>query len=356
MLRARQARDIRKTFRAVGACLAVGAVALTGACGNPGTEAAGQTDGRYDLTVVQSVDTLAFLPLYVARAQGFFEKHGVNLDVTVGGTGGTEIRALVSGEAQLAFSSGAELVKINSSGKAVIGVAAINDRSVLTAVADKQAAERAGFDESWTMDRRLQFLKGKRIAVTAPGSLTDSSARFWVQAAGLDASAAEYVAAGTGAQQVAALETGKADVVAAFSPFTEQLLASGKTVTLWDQRNGDFDSFTPWLEQAVVTTPQFAANNREAVEAVAAATIEGLEWVLSHTAEESAAVIAEFEAFAQSDRAVLADQIEANMDTFSGDGAISADGLTNVGAVLEAAGVLAATGDVEAMYDNSFLG
>ena len=355
MLRSRPAPATRK-FRTLGVCVAVVAVMLTAACSDAGTEPVGQTDGRYDLTVVQSDDTLAFLPLYVARAEGFFEKHGVNLDVTVGGTGGTEIRALVSGEAQLAFSSGAELVKINSSGKGVVGVAAINDSSVLTAVADKQTAERAGFEESWTIEQRLQFLEGKRIAVTAPGSLTDSSARFWVKAAGLEGSAAEYVAAGTGAQQVATLETGKADVVAAFSPFTEQLQASGKTVTLWDQRKGELEAFTPWLEQAVVTTPQFAENNPEAVEAVVAATLEGLEWVLSHTAEESAEVIAEFEAFAQADSAVLAEQIEANMATFSEDGAISADGLANVGAVLEAAGVITSTADVDSMHDNGFLG
>jgi NitT/TauT family transport system substrate-binding protein len=315
--------------------------ACSGGADAPTTNAEGLTE----VTVAQSVDSLSFMSVYVAQAEGFYEDHGIDLEVTLGGTGGTE----------MAFSSGAELVKLAAQGRDVIAVTAINDRSVLAAVATTEVAEAAGFNDDWTIEERLAFLEGKRIAVTAPGSLTDSMARYSVDIAGLGADGANFVAAGTGAQQVASIQQGKADAGMVFSPFTEQLVGDGDAVILFDLRQGELEAATPWVEQAVLTTPKFAQENPDVVRGVAQATQEGSEWVLSHTPEEIAEVLATFEAFATLDPDALAASIEANVDTFSDTGEISADALQSVVDVLSSADVLDTAPEVDSLFDNSYL-
>jgi NitT/TauT family transport system substrate-binding protein len=343
------------TKRIAMTALAVVPLLTAAACSGGDDAPTTNSEGLREVTVAQSVDSLSFMSVYVAQAEGFYEDHGIDLEVTIGGTGGTETRALVAGQVPMAFSSGAELVKLAAQGRDVIAVDAINDRSVLAAVATTEAAEAAGFSDDWTIEERLAFLEGKRIAVTAPGSLTDSMARYSVQVAGLGADGANFVAAGTGAQQVAAIQQGKADAGMVFSPFTEQLVNDGDAVILFDLRQGELEAATPWVEQAVLTTPEFAEQNPDVVRGVAQATQEGNEWVLSHTPEEIAEVLGTFEAFSTLDPVALATSIEANVDTFSDTGEISADALQSVVDVLSSADVLDSPPEVDSLFDNSYL-
>ncbi|WFR67741.1 ABC transporter substrate-binding protein [Curtobacterium flaccumfaciens] len=55
--------------------------------------------GAQDVTINQAVQTLLYLPLYVAEEKGYFEDEGVNVKIDTGGSGNASFAAVLGGSA-----------------------------------------------------------------------------------------------------------------------------------------------------------------------------------------------------------------------------------------------------------------
>ena len=116
--------------------------------------------------VVMAVPNVAltFAPGYLAEDWGLFGKHGLaGKSVVIAGIGSAN--AVISGSADFAEISGATLTRAAARGQRMLGIVGSLNRPVIQIVLRKEVAEAAGFDPKAALDRRVQILRGRTIAV-----------------------------------------------------------------------------------------------------------------------------------------------------------------------------------------------
>lgn len=106
--------------------------------------------------------------LWVAKEGGYFDQHGLKVDlVYVGGTAQL-FQSMLAGEIAFGIGGGPALISVNAQRRSIVGVAGTLNRMVMKIMAApliKNAAD----------------LRGKRIAVTRYGTTSDFSARLFLK-------------------------------------------------------------------------------------------------------------------------------------------------------------------------------
>ena len=332
--------------------------AVTEPMESPAETETGDAQGEVEqvtLPVVQSVDSLTFLPVYAALTQGFYDEAGIELEITLGGVGGREIQALLGGEVDIAFSAGTELVKVAAQGRDIIAVQGMGEQSSFAAMIRADLAEEVGLDESWSLEERLALLEGRTVGISSPGALSDTIARYWIQQAGFSDAEVEIVATGPPTGGVAALQQGDVDFLMSWAPFSEQIAAEGFGEYWIDARTGIDPSLEPWLEQTIVTTDAYAQENPDIVSRLVQATTRGNEWILENDVEAIVDMVLTLEPFQALDREVVTPAVEAMQQSFTPDGTITAEQLENVERVLTVGEVINEEINAEEHFDNSYL-
>src|SRR5258708_18617406 len=138
--------------------LAQAAVALALAAGAGATSSAAADKVRIGKSLPH---LLAYTPIDIGLAMGFFQKQGIELEVTAFGGAAKQYLALASGALDLSLSSGPGMVFVTK-GMPVKAVAAVVGRPYLVIVVP--------FDSP---ARTIDDLKGKTIGVAAISSVTD---------------------------------------------------------------------------------------------------------------------------------------------------------------------------------------
>jgi len=106
--------------------------------------------------------------LWTAKEGGYFDQHGLKVDlVYVGGTAQL-FQAMLAGEIAFGIGGGPALINVNQQRRSIVGVAGSLNRMVMKIMASPQIKAPAD-------------LRGKRIAVTRFGTTTDFSARLFLK-------------------------------------------------------------------------------------------------------------------------------------------------------------------------------
>jgi NitT/TauT family transport system substrate-binding protein len=135
---------------------------------------------------------------WVAREAGLFRQHGLDVDVVFLRGSTTAINALVAAEAQFGAlgASSSILAKIGGADTVLIATAAPGLSFYL--VARKEIAT-------------AQALKGKKVAVSRPGTDSDFAARVAIQKLGLGERDVNVLSIGSDTERIAALNLGIVD-------------------------------------------------------------------------------------------------------------------------------------------------
>ena len=226
---------------------------------------------KSEISLGNSVTGLGFMPVYVAVDQGFFEKHGLKVNVSTF-KGGTEALQAVAGRA----------VDIGIGGitEPIDGMIAGQNLKAFLSLANQPIYTWWASPDIET----VQDLKDRhaKIAVSTIGSISYHLTRYALQRAGLDPDQdVEYVAVtGGGASQASALIAGQVDATPTTPP-SHLLLADQGFNLLIQQR--DFMSEYPW--EVAYTTEEFIEENPKTVRAFAQALLDATEWAKSHVDE-----------------------------------------------------------------------
>lgn len=172
----------------------------------------------------------AFSPFTVAKYMGYFSEEG--LDVTLLAVGG-------SNEVALAISSGAGDIGAASPGQALVGMQA-------PAALNIKYFYEANYRSIWTVTvkpespiQTLADLKGKRVGVAAMGSAAITFGKALASEAGLNPNRdISFLAVGSGAQAVGALNQGAVDALIFSSQETTKFEANGFKIRYIDTGEG----------------------------------------------------------------------------------------------------------------------
>jgi NitT/TauT family transport system substrate-binding protein len=206
---------------AVAAVLACGALA---ACGSSGSSSAGSGastaagSGTISINFGDLSPNSTLTPFYVAVDQGFFKKVGLNVTVQkFTGGGATSVAALATGSVQIA--SGGPTNFIGDLAKGVI------NGKLFGMTVD------SGYDLVVSKDiTSISQLKGKTVGVSGANSSDDIFLDATLAHYGISPSDVTTITAGTTAERLIALSTGKIQAIADQAAFRPSELAVGNVL------------------------------------------------------------------------------------------------------------------------------
>ena len=112
--------------------------------------------------------------VWAAKEAGFFDKHGLKVDlVYIGGTAQL-FQSMLAGEIAFGIGGGPSIIHANMQRRSIVGVAGTLNRMIMKIMAASQIKTPAD-------------LRGKRIAVTRFGTSTDFAARLFLKNSNLSA-------------------------------------------------------------------------------------------------------------------------------------------------------------------------
>lgn len=202
------------TRTAAGLAIASLSVLSLSACGASGEDAA---EGPAKLRV--SVAPIQFETAYVAKEQGMFEKHGLDVEIVNGADPASQLAQVVSGDVDIATGS---WINVSTSVAQGVPVRAVAGNGLVDAKNDNSGvmvAKDSGITE-------LSGLAGKTIGVVGVKTGSDIPLLQAVEAAGLGVQDIKEVAIPYAGMQ-AALEQHTVDAVVPSDTFYHQMVADG---------------------------------------------------------------------------------------------------------------------------------
>jgi NitT/TauT family transport system substrate-binding protein len=156
-----------------------------------------------------------FAGAFIAMDQGFFEKRGLDVDLTLAQNGSIMVAALVANSAQIAGPTPTVLLQAVESG---IDLAVIGGAAVLVDTDGSGLVARTGSDIKDAKD-----LVGKKVGVPGFGGLVDVLLRKWIMDQGVDVKSVNFVELSF-VQMADTLRGKQVDAVAAVDPFFTRIV------------------------------------------------------------------------------------------------------------------------------------
>lgn len=228
---------------------------------------AARADELRKVLVTQAVASFAFLPIDYAKAAGYFEEEGLDVVQIATRGGGPDLTALVSGDVAFNAAAGTYQIGAVAAGRDIINVYNFYNRNLIGLVISTDAARKSGLSADAPLKDRLQALKGLKIGMTRPGSLTDKQVKHLLRIGGLEGQA-EVVAIGGPPNLLATIERGQIDGFAISVPHDRTAVARGHAVMWVDNAAGDDPSIDPFMMESLLTTREFATKNPDVVRAM----------------------------------------------------------------------------------------
>ncbi len=214
---------------------------------------------------------------YVAQEQGFFQKHGVDVQFIQTNISGNIPAVIESGSVEVGGPTMPSVLQANDAGLDLVVFAG---GAVYPLPGDVLIA-RDGAGIAKTAD-----LKGKTVGVPGIGALLHIMLRRDLKANGVDPNSVRYVELGF-PQAGDALKSGQIDAYPSQAPFTARILQSGagKAVANWLSATPDG---TPTVVYA--TTRSWATAHKKEVEGMQAGMRDALDFMKTHKDETDQAI------------------------------------------------------------------
>ncbi len=234
-------------------------LALLGAGGDTlaGKAGAGQMDVRAQgattpatrpvpISFVYAQPSAVFTPIFVAQDQNFFAKQGLEVSFTQA-TGNTAVATLISGESQVIGTGATEVAGVAVAGSDVVMVAAGSNYPLFSLYVDPTV-------------HSVQDLIGKKIAVTRPGTSTDTTARIILEHYGLGGKVEIVSAGGTLSGVLATMKAG----ITAGGIFSPPSTTIAEAAGFRELVNG-FRLGIPMTHMAIAVKKSYLAQHRRTV-------------------------------------------------------------------------------------------
>ncbi len=234
--------------------------------------------------MVEAVSAPAYAPVTVANAAGFFKKNGLSVTVIPLQAGSTAAQALVGGSAQFDAGVASDVLLADSKGVNLISIAALTNSINLDIEVSKSFAQSKGLTSSESLNARLLALKGAKIGITAPGSITDLAVRFMLGSVGLKP-VVDYheVAIGSPASNLAALKGGEIQATIFDPAFSK--MASQEGVGVLGVKATEIPTLKDAAFGQVITSAAYAAANPTIVKEVATAFAETNNFIVNDSSK-----------------------------------------------------------------------
>jgi ABC-type nitrate/sulfonate/bicarbonate transport system substrate-binding protein len=219
---------------------------------------------------------LTFAPGYLAEDWGLFAKHGLNVkSVVITGIGSAN--AVISGSADFAEISGATLTRAAARGQRMVGIVSTLNRPTIQIVLRKELA--AGLDPKAPLDKRIQILRGRTIAVDSINSVIHAYLLLLARRAGVNPDDIR-VAPMAPNNTMAAYQTRQIDGFTMSMPWPLQPVLDGSAVVIASGSDGDPADMYPFGHNIFVAKPETCERRKSACVKLGKALVEAINGML----------------------------------------------------------------------------
>ncbi|NKB21036.1 MAG: hypothetical protein GKS01_11095 [Alphaproteobacteria bacterium] len=239
-----------------------------------------------DIKITQAVASFAFLPISYAKAAGFYKAEGLNVTQIKTRGGGPDLVALMSGDVQFKAYAGTYQIGAIKKKRKLLNVYNFYKRNLISVVISAKKQKELGISASAPLKQRAAALKGLRLGMTRPGSLTHKQLKHLTRVGGLGPKDVRIIAIGGPPSLLAALKRDQIDGFAISPPADRIAIARGLAVMWVDNAAGADPSIDPFMMESIVTTKEFADKNPGVVKAMIRATRKAVAEISKKSAKE----------------------------------------------------------------------
>lgn len=283
---------------------------------------------NHNIRLVEVTHSVFYAPQYVAIERGFFEKNGIDLELTNGGGADKCMAAILSNQADIGFMGPEASVYVFNQGKEdyVINFAQLTQRDGSFIVGRED-------DDNFTIEK----MRGKTILGGRKGGVPLMTLEYVLKQNGLTPGVDVDVRTDIQFDMMAgAFASGQADFTTLFEPVASTFELEGKGYVVGSV--GVEAGYIPYT--CYSSTKSFIEKNPDSIQNFTNAVYEGMVWVQEHSAEEVAESI--LPQFPDSDVAFLASVVQKykDQDTWKPDLVLSEDGYNHLIDIIKTAGEL----------------
>ena len=335
-----------------GAAVVSAAVLLAGcgtANGSPGSASSGSAALPTVKLMVGGIDKQIYLPYQLAQGLGYYQKYGVNVELSTEQSGGVGAEdAMASGQVDMAGAWYVHTIDFQTHGKNVIDVVQLSG-----APGEREMCANGTHVQSpadWS---------GKNVGVTDLGSGTDDLTLYLAAKNNLATSQFTRVGVGAGTTLIAALQHGK--IVCG--------MTTQPTVTAIEKKNIGYSAVDlattsgaqKWLggtfpSAGVLARADWVNAHKDTVQKVVDALVATMHYIATHSASDIADHLpTDFVSNQLITRADYVAALTQDKDQFLPDGMMPANGPATVLAVEKLAGKVKGNVDLATTYTNDFV-
>ncbi|MQA85299.1 MAG: hypothetical protein GEV03_11905 [Streptosporangiales bacterium] len=242
--------------------LAILVVALA-ACG--GGETFSKTgEGKTKLTIVQSLKSLGYATMYVAKEKGYFKQEGVQVEFVDAPGGSSAVSAVIGGSAQASADATQHAVTALEKGKRMVAFAPLSQQVSLPIVVRTGLWKQLGLREDMPIEEKIKVLEGRTLGVISPHGENAQVFRYLLSSVGADPDKSTFVTLNDANGMLGSLKQGRVDAINIGQPFPAQAVYSGYGRILIDLAQGEYQPLDGTLDNSVQTTEENLKNNKKA--------------------------------------------------------------------------------------------
>jgi len=310
-----------------------------------------QSQTRHEVTQVVATVSFAFLPVYVAQHMGFFEAEGVNLKTVTASSAQAGLASVASGSAAYYLSTPVAGARSAAQGAPMLNCGALMTENPTNIVVSDAVAKKFNIQDpaALPISRRIEILKGLRLAAHTPGSSPDLTLRYLARQSGLDSERDMQVLPIVQNAILAALENNRIDGFAYSSPLADQAIVRYGAKRLISMAAGEYPPLAGQLSITMVCNKEWVEKQTEAAAATIRAVWRAMRLMKTDPAQARTAAR---KAFASMEDKVFDAAFETNLRAFPDSPRLSEKQMTEALAFHTATGGTPINVKLEATYSN----
>lgn len=255
----------RKRLRQLAVACTSATVLLATACGSEPPQA---PDGTTTVRISQAFQSLLYLPLYVAKENGYFQEQGVTVDIATGGGGTQSWTAVLGGSADFSIQDPVFVPKSHENGGPGVVVAAIQNAPSVFVIGRGGAGHNLN-DPS--------VFEGKKVVVSPEPDTSWAFMKYLIEQEDLKDVTTVNVALGS---ELAAVAGGQADLALSFEPTVSQAVVDqGLEVVYSFPANPEW---SPFAFSSLTTTEKYLQDNPESAQGVVTAIAKASRFIYAN--------------------------------------------------------------------------
>ncbi|MET9286121.1 ABC transporter substrate-binding protein [Nocardia beijingensis] len=278
--------------------------------------------GRPQITImVGGLEKVIYLPAVLTRQLGFFERNDIDVTLLGEQSGATAETALLTGDVQGVVGFYDHTIDLQAKDQCIRSVVQMSD-----VPGEVELVSKADADITSVAD-----LRGKKLGVTSLGSSTDFLTQALTGQAGMGTADYTRVKVGAGQTFIAGMNHDGIDAGMTTDPTVAQMVNSGDARILVDLRTeagtraalgGLYPATSLYMSCATIDA------HPDIVRKLAAAFVQTLRWIRTHTPEEIAEKMPP--QYASAGKDLYVQSIRDSIGMFNGDGLMKPEGAQNV--------------------------